>query len=111
MAKFRAGASHHPAQLSPNANRLLLALRAGPMASDELIERFWFSPSTHLLPLVRAGLVQRVGLTYHITEAGRSALRPRNPASIRPRNFPSQALNVHGPSRAGGIHRRNLHDT
>lgn len=61
--------------------RLLLALRAGPMANSTLVERFGTSAGASRL--VKAGYARRAdgdeGGEYHITEAGRAACPYRNP--------------------------------
>lgn len=51
--------------------RVLLALRAGPIAYSELAERFGYR--LPLAPLLRAGLIVCTDDTYRITDAGRAA--------------------------------------
>lgn len=52
--------------------RMLLALRAAPMYSDQIAERFGHGASGTLASLVREGhVVQRQDAAYALTESGR----------------------------------------
>lgn len=70
--------------------RVLVALRAGPLANSAVVERF--GSSSALTSLIKAGYVQRAdgdeGSEYRITEAGRAACPYRNPlaapGAVRP---------------------------
>jgi hypothetical protein len=88
-------------KLTRLAIQCLQALRAGPMTAPEIAARFVTAPP--LLALQRAGLVAREGqrdVRYRLTEAGRAACPPRNPASAKPRRLPVPGPNVRGPSAA-----------
>jgi hypothetical protein len=76
---------------------ILQALRAGPMGSDEIWER-WTGCSHALGKLVRAGLIRCEGKRYEITELGRRECPLRNPAAAKPRTLPRMAEQVRGPS-------------
>ncbi len=61
----------------------LQALRAGPMTSTEMEER-WSFGSNYAQELLRAGLVELVKEGYSLTDAGRSACPFRNPLAAKP---------------------------
>ena len=71
------------------AGRVLLALRPASMGTDEIRERFGYTPNA-LPVLVRRGLVEKFGCdnknyAYRLTPAGRAACPYRNPlAAIVP---------------------------
>ncbi len=58
-------------RLSPNDVRVLQALRAGPMQSDELFERM--NGKYALAPLLKRGFIEESATGYRITPAGRAA--------------------------------------
>lgn len=85
--------------------RVLQALRAGPMTSDQGAESPIPNFGATACRLMRAGLVhvirlprQKQGVIYSLTAAGLRACPPRNPASAKPRNLPRQGAHVHGPT-------------
>lgn len=82
------------AEITPDSRdgRVLLALRAGPMAAAELYDRVpAFSPSS----LQRHGLIERLPEDcYRITAAGRAACPLRNPLAATVAPPPSAALNA-----------------
>ncbi len=71
------------------AELILMALRAGPMDSGQLDERFGLDAvASYLGNLVRARYISRTGAgagtsVYRITEAGREVCPCRNPAVRR----------------------------
>jgi hypothetical protein len=89
-----------PMKLTRLAIQCLQALRAGPMTAPEIAARF-VTTSPPLLALQRAGLVAKEGckdVRYRLTEAGRAACPPRNPASARLRQAPQPGPDVRGPT-------------
>jgi hypothetical protein len=86
-------------KLTRLAIQCLQALRAGPMTAAEIAARFATAPP--LLALQRVGLVAKEGckdVRYRLTEAGRAACPPRNPASARLRQAPQPGPDVRGPT-------------
>lgn len=73
------------------AEAILMALRAGPMDSAQIEERFGFDTVGNTLTnLVRARYVGRTGTgagtsVYRITDAGREVCPCRNPAAVAQR--------------------------
>ncbi len=76
--------------------RTLLALRAGPVSSAALAERFGISAPTSLLE--SAGLIEGDAEAWRLTDAGRAACPLRNPAASKV-----------APPVAGAISRRIPH--
>jgi hypothetical protein len=99
------------AKLTQHAIKILRAMLGGPMDPAQFEARYGGYPCT-LKSLVNAGLVERRGgggnswnISYHITDAARAALPPRNPAAAARRlNPPAMGESVRGPShqRLGG---------
>lgn len=91
------------ANLAPIAVRVLRALLGGPMSPGQFEARFGHFPAS-LTSLAKSGLVEKTGggtsaTLYRITDAGRAALPPRNPAlATRHINLPVMGENVRGPS-------------
>jgi hypothetical protein len=90
--------------LGHDISRVLLALRAGPLAAEQIMERFGLAGRAWAAALVRAGYASRLGdsraATYRITEAGLAACPPRNPALLTLRRQPPapRGANVRGPT-------------
>jgi hypothetical protein len=93
------------AKLTQHAIKILRAMLGGPMDPAQFEARYGGYPCT-LKSLVNAGLAERRGsgsnswnISYHITDAGRAALPPRNPeVAARRLQPPIMGENVHGPS-------------
>jgi hypothetical protein len=90
-------------KLTRQAIKLLRAMLGGPMEPEQFTARFGFCSPT-LGSLVKAGLVERHGnrsgwdIHYQITDAGRAALPPRNPAAATRRLQPlAMGENVRSP--------------
>jgi hypothetical protein len=90
--------------LPPLKIKLLRAMMGGPITREQLIARLGVDPGGTLTALRKAGLIELGGSgswisSYRITDAGRAALPPRNPASAtRHINLPVMGENVSGPS-------------
>lgn len=74
------------------AGRALLALRAGAMTTDQLVERFGSNVNTALARLAREGLIVRTAdvdrhALWRLTDAGRIAC-PRRRDPVKPPNLP-----------------------
>lgn len=99
-------ADSQPKRLQPDLNRyeqeFLRSLRGGPMESSLLCERWpTHHSSIRLSRLLQAGLIYRkrpaTDAPIYLSEAGRAAIVPRNPASVKPRHTPRAAPFVHNP--------------
>lgn len=76
---------------------VLLALRAGPMAPDQIAERW---PNGHnVAEAVRLDLVEKVGDEYRLTDAGRAAVPLRNPLAAKPAISPEVFTMPRGETR------------
>ena len=76
--------------------RTLLALRAGPMTSGELNERFQGGFAS--TQLNRLGLVTRTEDLWVITDAGRAACPLRNPLAASVQTMPPEATRARQPA-------------
>jgi hypothetical protein len=85
---------------------ILRAAAGAPITPDQLADRLGYRPSKPLLALEAAGYItmERSGkavMAYAITDAGRAACPPRNPASAA-RTVPASNAGAGLPQRQGG---------